>query len=239
LLADSALNLVIGQIRESSTQAHQAWISQPGLLLTFDLTGKPVKSYKFYSAESLVEDGSFDPSQGTDLPSASGANSWKSQPGLWVDLNAPVADLNRKDPFDASKKLMNCPIFDGTHINSNGQLSLMKDANADIESFVVNEYATCGVTMHLRWLYLLKDGTLASAKASGTGGDVLVVVPTGKEKTAQGEPNIVAGRVAFWTDDETAKVNINTASEGFFWDTPVSNGQPGIPGAGTAYRSGQ
>ena len=196
-----------------------------------------VKSYKLYSAESLIEDRSFDPCQGTDLPSASGADSWKSQPGLWVDLNAPVADLNRKDPFDASKKRMNYPIFDGTHLNSNGQLSLMKDANADIAGFVVNEYATRGVTMPLRWLYLLKDGTLASAKASGTAGDVLVVVPTGKEKTAQGEPNIVDGRVAFWTDDETSKVNINTASEGFFWDTPVSNGQPGIPGAGTAYRS--
>ena len=237
LLADSALNLVIGQIREASTQPDQAWISQPGLIRTFDVSGKPVKSYKLYSAESLIEDGSFDPAQATDLPSASGASSWKSQPGLWTDLNAPVADLNRKDPFDASKKLMNYPIFDGTHINANGQLSLMKDANADIEGFVVNEYATRGVTMPLRWLYLLKDGTLASAKASGTAGDVLVLVPTGKEKTAQGEPNIVVGRVAFWTDDETSKVNVNTASEGFFWDTPVSNGQPGVTGAGTAYRS--
>ena len=227
LLADSALNLVIGQIREASTQPDQAWISQPGLIRTFDLNGKPVKSYKLYSAESLVEDGSFDPSQATDLPSASGANSWKSQPGLWTDLNAPMADLNRKDPFDASKKLMNYPIFDGTHINSNGQLSLMKDANADIEGFVVNDYAARGVTMPLRWLYLLKDGTLATAKASGTAGDVLVIVPTGKEKTAQGEPNIVVGRVAFWTDDETNKVNVNTASEGTHWDTPVANSQPG------------
>lgn len=28
------------------------------------------------------------------------------------------------------------------------------------------------------------------------------------------------GRVAFWADDETAKVNINTASEGTYWDVP-------------------
>ena len=59
LLADSALNLVMGQIREASTQPDQAWISQPGLIRTFDVSGKPVKSYKLYSAESLIEDGSF------------------------------------------------------------------------------------------------------------------------------------------------------------------------------------
>ena len=32
--------------------------------------------------------------------------------------------------------------------------------------------------------------------------------------------NPIIGRVAFWTDDESCKVNINTASEGSFWDTP-------------------
>jgi hypothetical protein len=28
------------------------------------------------------------------------------------------------------------------------------------------------------------------------------------------------GRIAFWADDETCKVNINTAAEGTYWDTP-------------------
>ena len=35
--------------------------------------------------------------------------------------------------------------------------------------------------------------------------------------------NPIVGRVAFWTDDESAKVNVNTASEGTFWDTIVAN----------------
>ncbi len=34
------------------------------------------------------------------------------------------------------------------------------------------------------------------------------------------DTNPITGRIAFWTDDETAKVNVNTASEGTFWDTP-------------------
>ncbi len=239
LLADSALNLVIGQIREASTQPDQAWISQPGLIRTFDTRGKGVKSYKLYSAESLVEDGSFDPAKGADLPAAAGANSWRGQPGLWTDLNAPVADLARTDPFDPAKKrrLMVYPIFDGNHINGAGQMSLNKDANADIEGFAVDQFASRGVTMPVRWLYLLKDGTLAPAQASGTAGDVQVLVPPGREKTAQGEPNSVVARVAFWTDDETAKVNINTAAEGTFWDTPVSNGQPGVAFTERNYKS--
>ena len=51
-LADSAVNLVIGQIREASTQPRLAWISQPGLMRTFEVGGAAVKSYKLYSAES-------------------------------------------------------------------------------------------------------------------------------------------------------------------------------------------
>ncbi|MCE9610511.1 MAG: Verru_Chthon cassette protein A [Chthoniobacter sp.] len=243
LLADSALNLVIGQIREASTQPDLAWISQPGLMRTFDTSGQAVKSYKLYSADSLVEDGNFDPMLGTDLPSAAGgANSWKTQPGLWTDLNQPVTDLARVDPFDTTKqkKLMIYPIFDGNHVqeiadptdpapgNKPGQMSLNKDGTADIEGFKIEDYATRQATMPVKWLYLLKDGTLVPAKAAGTAGDVEVVVPSGKEKTAQGEVNSIVGRVAFWTDDETAKVNVNTASEGTFSDTPVANSQSGF-----------
>ena len=248
LLADSALSLVIGQIREASTQPDQAWISQPGLIRTFNTSGRAVRSYKLYSAESLIVDGSFNPAQGEDLPPATGGNTWRSQPGLWTDLNAPVADTGRTDPFDTTrtKPLMVYPIFDGNHIqlindavsgSQLGRMSLRKDGNADIEGFKIEDYASREVTMPVRWLYLLKDGTLAPAKASGTAGDVEVLVPVGKEKTAQGEMNLPVARVAFWTDDETAKVNINTASEGTYWDTPVSNGQPGIAFTEREYQS--
>ncbi len=33
--------------------------------------------------------------------------------------------------------------------------------------------------------------------------------------------NPVGGRIAFWSDDESSKLNINTATEGTVWDTPV------------------
>jgi hypothetical protein len=247
LLADSALNLVIGQLREASTQPEVAWISQPGLIRTFDTRGNAVKSYKLYSSDSMVVDGSFDPVADAktgkgDLPPVlptSDARSWTKQPGLWTNLNAPVADVTRTDPFDTSKKnpLMVYPIFDGNHIQlvsdpagggQVGVMSLYKDGQADIEGFKVQDFANRGVTMPVKWLYLLKDGTLAPAQRSGTAGDIEVMVPSGKEKTAQGEMNVPVARVAFWTDDETAKLNLNTASEGTFWDTPVGNSQPGV-----------
>jgi hypothetical protein len=33
--------------------------------------------------------------------------------------------------------------------------------------------------------------------------------------------NPVVGRVAYWTDDETNKVNLNTAAGGDYWSVPV------------------
>jgi uncharacterized protein (TIGR02600 family) len=35
--------------------------------------------------------------------------------------------------------------------------------------------------------------------------------------------NPIIGRIAFWTDDESCKVNVNTASEGAYWDIPRFN----------------
>ncbi len=32
--------------------------------------------------------------------------------------------------------------------------------------------------------------------------------------------NPIVGRTAFWTDDESCKINVNTAADGAFWDTP-------------------
>jgi uncharacterized protein (TIGR02600 family) len=64
--------------------------------------------------------------------------------------------------------------------------------------------------MPTRWLYMLKDGTLAAATGNSSTATV----------TGASAANPIVGRVAFWTDDETSKVNINTAGEGTYWDVP-------------------
>ncbi|XHR27339.1 MAG: Verru_Chthon cassette protein A [Chthoniobacteraceae bacterium] len=65
--------------------------------------------------------------------------------------------------------------------------------------------------MPARWLYILSDGSVVSPTVSGTGTRATVL---GSATTS------IVGRIAFWTDDESSKVNINTASEGSYWDTP-------------------
>lgn len=79
--------------------------------------------------------------------------------------------------------------------------------NGDIEGATLGMMPGVDPSLHplpmpVQWLYLLSDGSMVSADE------------------ARGSSKEVQGRVAFWTDDETSKVNINTASEGNFWDTP-------------------
>lgn len=239
MLADSALHLVIGQIREASTRPQTAWISQPGLIRTFTTDGNPDKAFKLYSANELVVTGNFDPaadaaSGGGDLPPAvapSSATHWSKKPALWTDINEPVADLSRTAPSGSGPR-MSYPIFDANYLiatddPTSAQLSLVGDKqNPDVEGFRVEEFDRRAATMPVKWLYMLKDGTLVPVQEKATG-DAELILPPGADKTPDGRENSIVARVAFWTDDETAKVNINTASEGTFWDTPVANTQPG------------
>ncbi len=56
-------------------------------------------------------------------------------------------------------------------------------------------------TMPVEWLYVLEDGSVVAQDA-----------------ITKGNPPV--GRVAFWTDDESCKININTAGERTMWDRP-------------------
>src|SRR5436190_13794957 len=70
-LADSAVGVVMGQIREATTVKNGAWASQPGMIRVYG-TGKEVASnayafYKLYSSHDLVISGKeiakFDPTE--------------------------------------------------------------------------------------------------------------------------------------------------------------------------------
>src|ERR1700683_3650703 len=55
MLDDSAVALVIRQIDQASTQTNQAWISQPGLLRTYNANAArtPTACYKLYSTTNM------------------------------------------------------------------------------------------------------------------------------------------------------------------------------------------
>jgi uncharacterized protein (TIGR02600 family) len=223
-LADSAVNLVISQIRKASTQSDQTWISQPGLVRTYDTSGAS-GAYKLYSAAQIYETGEFDPAEGTDLPPD---DTWSTNAkGLWTDMNSPIF---RVDPQTGTSRPV-YPIFDvnPAEMASDGTIDADGDKMPDVEGFKIEDYtsrlnpsnsANTGF-MPVQWLYMLQDGTLVPAEAAGTN-----EVTIGGSVSAT---NPVVARLAFWTDDETCKININTASEGAFWDTPVANSQPLTP----------
>jgi uncharacterized protein (TIGR02600 family) len=194
-LADSAVNLVQGQIRNASTLGRNvAWTSQPGMIRTFASGAAPnltassslYRVYKLYSATQLISTAY---TAGADTPPAT----WATDRAVWTDLNAPAPGPDNTLIY---------PILDPGASNS-------------VEGFTITNAPTTGTPnpapMPVRWLYQLRDGSLVAASGSGTNASVAGAHP---------QNNPIVGRIAFWTDDETCKVNINTASEGIYWDTP-------------------
>ena len=190
-LVDSTVNTVIAEIREASTTPDTAWISQPGLIRTFDASGNEATAYKLYSAAEMIVPAGFDPAANvaTEVPA-----DWLSRTTEFVDLNEPVT-------VDGD---LVYPILDPA-------------AEGIIEGFK-NQVATTSVAtsaenpmpMPVRWLYVLEDGTYRPKIGNTIAG-----------ASADNKP---VARVAFWTDDESCKININTASSGDYWDTPRGRG---------------
>ncbi len=229
LLADSAVNVVEGQIR-AATQGGTggnilAWASQPGMIRTYNKQGRLGTAYKLYST-----DASQITTEPVDLSKEIPEN-WNKTPGDFVDLNSPsividpdgtITDPNGTSPTKYSARF---PIVDGNNLvapaNNAGQLVYDADGDGvpDVEGFSVAKPATYNsnlrigsnnnpVPMPVRWLYALQNGQLQPRDSQ-----------TGKI-TGASKANPVIGRVAYWTDDDTCKLNINTASEGSLWSRP-------------------
>lgn len=119
---------------------------------------------------------------------------WANNSALYTDLNAPVVSGGRT----------NYPILD-------------PDATNSVQGFAISGAPTTTsqpAPMPVSWLYVLEDGTLAAAASSAGNNTVTVNGATAA--------NPIVGRIAFWTDDDTCKININTAS-GAPWNFATSN----------------
>ena len=177
---------------------------------------------------------------------------WFEQRGLFTDLNQPVlvpVDAGGAAPPDGAIRVganlyfANYPILDPT--------AQTRDAKKrdGIEGFAIDAKrissappnpppAGCNPTqitdprrspnpapMPVRWLYVLRDGRLTvpdSSVRSAFGAEEMHWKPGGAYSPTRDNP--IVGRIAFWADDETCKLNINTASEGAFWDRPTGKG---------------
>jgi len=201
-LSDFAVQIVQAQINTATTSGTSTtWCSQPGLIRTFNNAGTASASFKLYSSGTMQITGALNPASSGDVSAA-----WYSSPALYADLNAPVV---------ASSGTV-WPILDPRGLSSSGA------ANAP-QGAVISGSAPLGALrgtpnpapMPVQWLYVLRDSSVISPDATTT--TVATFANSAKKPSAD---NPIVGRIAFWTDDETCKVNVNTASEGTYWDIP-------------------
>lgn len=207
---DVAINLAIAQIREATTREGTIWVSQPGAIRLYgnnDRTGRAASIYKLYSSSSMIA-GSLNDIQ-RDLPP-----NWNQNPEQYVDLNRPVINPDPTDPENIARANIHFPIVDPRAFKGAAQ-------PGSIEGFSYQTNAIPGIVgggadylkrlpMPVQWLYILSDGSVGYMDKGNR--FVGTIQPT--------EENPITSRIAFWTDDESCKVNVNTASEGVFWDTP-------------------
>jgi len=207
-LADSAVSLVISQIQDATATPQLAWASQPGMIRTYDNTGAMTTAYKLYSSGTLRVTGTYDPS--AEVPAG-----WASDPVLFTDLNKPVAvgGANHYPILDPAAVAAN--VSGGTALA--GALPAIEGCFLDTTNAAVATSATQTnpVPMPVQWMYVLESGALAAMN------------PSTKRVAGATDANPIVGRIAFWTDDETSKININTASEGTFWDRPWADSPAG------------
>jgi uncharacterized protein (TIGR02600 family) len=201
VLSENVLSLVTAQIRDASTQNGIAWISQPGAIRTFTGSQQPDKVYKLYSAEEMVVPGSSF-NPASLADVPTGGGALDNN--MYTDLNSPVR----------VGSTWIYPILDPA------ALDVVEGFSANSTSVAKNTIAgnPAQIPMPVRWLYVLQDGTLQAMDSSG-------------KVTSASATNPIVGRVAFWTDDETCKLNINTASSGRYWDTPIGKGNDFETGA--------
>ena len=212
-LADSAVNVVMAQIVDAtkgqSTKSLLAWASQPGMIRTYDTNSRPGYNYKLYSSDTMTVDASkgFVPDDLT---------SWKQPQNreIYTDLNAPGIDAQGElvfpivDPAADGTGSVNRPADKAAPFKVDGfSITSPPGYNPSTNEGPNNNRAP----MPAMWLYQLKDGTLVAPVAV----DATQVRVPGATAV-----NPITGRIAFWTDDESGKININTASEGTYWDTP-------------------
>ncbi|WP_395748502.1 Verru_Chthon cassette protein A [Prosthecobacter sp.] len=222
LHADSVINLAISQIQQGTHQdtansGTEIWASQPGMIRQYKQDGTLLRGLKLYSDSTMVA--KTDAEIAADTPPAD----WDKKPDQYVDLNEPVVRANVTDPAGAPRLFF--PIIDPR--------AYSQTSSRSVEGFTYSTYvngasgqALDGVVapssggsedkqrlpMPVEWLYMLKDGTLGCLDNTGK-----FVGPNGEVPTRD---NPMISRVAFWTDDESTKININTAGEGTPWDTP-------------------
>lgn len=234
-LKDTAINLVMGQIREATTlqgsgNTQTLWTSQPGAIRTFHGSNTELnRLYKLYSSDKMMIGGIQKDGSAALLNEIEGdiESKWDEYPDVYVDLNRPVVPSNAARDADSPVKLRErliYPIVDPSRYNGQDTSKTENTegftyGESELRSGTINgvDARKGQLSMPVKWIYLLEDGSPGTVDKEGK------FIPLSKEGKAPTKDNQIVSRIAWWTDDETCKINVNTASLPIPWDTPRTN----------------
>lgn len=233
-LADSAIAIVQAQIQTAATGGSKGekptiWASQPGAVRTYNASGNFIEGRTLFSSSSMVMTG-FGP--GGEEAFMKGVNpridsAWNEKPDQWVDMNQPV--LRARSAGGTSNDIeVTFPILDprvtldgpsGAAVEGFSYERSVRETGENVPGTVTSGNPdTLRCPMPVEWLYVLKDGTVGTVTA-GQGENAVARWESSNGQNPSAE-NPIVGRIAFWTDDESTKVNVNTAGEPGPWLTP-------------------
>ncbi len=251
-LADTAVNVVIGQIRGGSDQdsgnpGREFHATQPGAVRKYTQDGAFLAGYKLFSDVEMIYNGTGAANGNTAaeaeyefVRNSEPVNGWNNAENSvrYVDMNEPVIKgvADTQGQIDSSQVFF--PIIDpragydmdpGTGFNpvegfQYATTTALTAADLNTPDAADNnpivqppaDLDRLRLAMPVRWLYMLKDGTLGTL-GTRTDDSLNFVGPGQIPATSE---NPIIARIAFWADDETCKINVNTAAE------PTYQGKP-------------
>jgi uncharacterized protein (TIGR02600 family) len=236
-LGDIGVAIVQAQIQNAqntatatSPAARKIHATQPGMVRVYNANGTFERAHKLYSSAQMVVQGSSESvlyGQAHQVPA-----DWGTKPARFVDLNDPVV----RPALTAGQMAVYFPVIDpraayntlGSQTPSSGSPTTQvegfsySDKTAGSGGQVtyqevvlpteVSDSSQLRLPMPVEWMYLLQDGTTGALDDSNKF--------VSSNSTQPSSSNPIVGRVAFWTDDESCKVNINTASEPTYMSSP-------------------
>lgn len=221
-VGEQAVNFVIAQIREATVQTGgevRAWASQPGAIRTWYSNGQESDAFKLYS-DDVMKTGRWEDFK-ADFDDLAG---WSLKPEHFVDLNEPVIRGEKVyypivHPAAAILPKWPKPLGDdkdGVEGFRYNEDSLKLGDEGPVGGKAAGIIKTSHVAMPVKWIYQLADGTFGVLA-----GDRFSPISGGGNPSAE---NPIVARFAFWADDETSKLNINTHAGGLAWDVPKAGG---------------
>ncbi|GEP42199.1 Verru_Chthon cassette protein A [Brevifollis gellanilyticus] len=248
-LADTAVNIVIGQIRGGSDQdetspGREFHATQPGAVRKYTQDGAFLAGYKLFSDDQMIykgigaANGSAAAAEEYDFVKKSEpVNGWNKAENAvrYVDMNEPVIKGVADAQGDVDSAQVFFPIIDpraaydmdpGTGFNpvegfqystttALGGNDISGPDAADNVPIVQPpaDIDRLRLAMPVKWLYMLKDGTVGALNAN--------LKFEGPGQVTASAVNPIVARLAFWADDETCKINVNTAAEPTFQGKPT------------------